>query len=396
MVKSHWLIIPLLICFVVLPRISTDLYLPTLPHVGITLHATNELLQMTLTAFMFGYAFSMLIAGNLADMIGRKAVMKYGLIMYVIATVVCAMTNNMIALIIARFFQALGGCCGTVVARVMVKDAYSKEDQIKILAYLSTAMAISPLITPILGGALQLYFGWRAVFYVLGFFGLFLFIFSNQQLQETNTHLKWISLRELFRIYKQLLKNKIFIGYSLTIGLAWCDYFAFTLESPFILQKTLGLNPVIFGVMVALVTLGYVIGTYLTKKWANHIGWDNLILKACIISLIGSVLLFGLVFSMPLRWEILIFPMIIIMVGVGIIIPCTQGAVMQPFPNIAGIVSGLFFFIQMAFGGICGLILQSFEKNALSVMCLMILISSIVLVFVFYKLVWCHQQQETT
>ena len=92
-----------------------------------SLHATDASLQMTMTMFMFGYALSMLIAGPLSDSIGRKRVMFYGLITYMIATLACAFAPSVGFLIVGRFFQALGGCCGTVVARVMVKDAYSKE-----------------------------------------------------------------------------------------------------------------------------------------------------------------------------------------------------------------------------------------------------------------------------
>ncbi len=96
-----------------------------------------SLLQMTLTIFMFGYALSMLIAGSLSDILGRKRVLMYGLIIYLVATVACAVSTSIVSLIIARFFQALGGCCGTVIARVMVKDAYCREKQIKILSHLS-------------------------------------------------------------------------------------------------------------------------------------------------------------------------------------------------------------------------------------------------------------------
>ena len=131
-----------------------------------TLNTTDLSLKMTLTIFMFGYALSMLIAGSLADSMGRKRVMFYGLILFMLSSLVCALAPNVNVLILGRFFQALGGCCGTVVSRVMVKDSYEREEQIKILAHLSSAMAICPLIIPVLGGGLQLYFGWRSVFFL--------------------------------------------------------------------------------------------------------------------------------------------------------------------------------------------------------------------------------------
>jgi len=377
-----------------LPRVSIDFYLPSLPHIGDVLHANDTSLQMTLTIFMFGYALSMLIAGYLSDTLGRKRVLIYGLILYFISTIACAVSTSIIFLITARFFQALGGCCGTVIARVMVKDAYSREEQIKILSYLSAAMAICPLLIPILGGISQTFLGWRAVFYILALFSLLLLIFSKRQINESHIDNHSTSLRILFGYYKQLITNRLFIGYSIAIGLAWCDYFAFTLESSFLLQKNLGFNPIIFGGFLSIVVSGYLIGTQITKRFANEIGWDNLIFIATIICLFGSLLLTTLNILFVLNWITIVLPMIIIMSGVGIIIPCTQAAVMQPFSKIAGTASGLFFFIQMIFGGVCGLVLQAFKHNSATPMILIILICSLMLVCIFYTLIWKFKKEE--
>ena len=394
MVKTRWLILPLLIALVTLPRLSIDFYLSSLPYIGDALHSNDTSLQMTLTIFMFGYALSMLIAGPLSDTLGRKRVLMYGLTLYFFATLACAASSSIISLIIARFFQALGGCCGTVIARVMVKDAYSREEQIKILSHLSAAMAICPLLIPILGGISQIYLGWRAGFYMLGVFSLILLIVCKRQLKESHIENHTVSLKTLLGHYKLLLTNRLFIGYSFTIGLAWCDYFAFTLKSPFLLQKTLGFNSIIFGGLFAIVVLGYLVGTQITKRFANEIGWDKLIFIATIFCLLGALILSVMNIFFPLNWINLVLPMMIIMIGVGIIIPCTQGAVLQPFPKIAGTASGLFFFIQMAFGGICGLILQYFKNQDATPMIITIFICSLMLTVIFYKLIWTLKKEE--
>lgn len=392
MVKTQWLTLPLLIALVILPRLSVDLYLPSLPSMVGSLNATDASLQMTMTMFMFGYALSMLIAGPLSDSIGRKRVMFYGLITYMIATLACAFAPSVGFLIVGRFFQALGGCCGTVVARVMVKDAYSKEEQIKVLAHLSSAMAICPLITPVLGGTLQMMFGWRAVFFLLAFFSLLLFILGEREIQEFSHQHVALSLKKLLLNFKMLLTHRLFIGYSLAIGLAWCNYFAFTLESPFLMQDILGLSPVAFGAVFSLVVVGYLAGTRFTRVLANKVGWDNLIFAAALLSISGALLMAVLVFFMKLNWAIIAFPMMLTMCGVGIIIPCTQAAVMQPFPAIAGTASGLFFFIQMLFGGLCGLIIQSFRNDAAATLAIVVLIASVMLLVSFYKIIWIHSK----
>jgi DHA1 family bicyclomycin/chloramphenicol resistance-like MFS transporter len=392
MVKTKWLILPMLIAFVTLPRLSTDLYLPSLPHIGAALNATSAELRMTMTIFMFGYGLSVLIAGPLADRLGRKPVMLAGLALYIVATSLCAVAQSITLLLGARFLQALGGCCGTVIARLMVKEAYPREEQIKILAHLSTAMAICPILVPILGGTLQIYFGWRASFCLLTCIALTLWIISKQQIHPQIIPRTTFSPKTLWSNYKTLLTHRLFIGYSVAISLAWCDYFAYTLESPFILQNTLGMNSVAFGFLFAFVVIGYLIGTQLTKHYANELGWDKTIFIATLICLLGSLMMTIFITLLPLNWQIITFPMLLVMIGVGIIIPCTQGAVMQPFPTMAGTASGLFFFIQSTSGGICGLILQSIRDGSVLPMALTLLLASTMLVLFFYIFIWRHNR----
>lgn len=362
---------------------------------GLLLHANDSALQMTMTSFMFGYAISMLVAGPLSDSFGRRKILLSGLILFFVASIACAFSHTISILIGSRFFQALGGCCGTVIARVVVKDVHSKDEQIKMLARLSSAMAICPLIMPVLGGTLQIYFGWRSVFILLTLFALIVFVLSETQLRETNVQTHPLSLKKLFSNYKMLLMHRLFIGYSLALSFAWCNYFTFTLESPFLLQKTLGLSAIVFGLLFSMTVIGYLVGTRLTKMYANLLGWDKLILIGTLISLIGAILLMIFVFSMKLHWQIIVFPMMLLMCGVGIIIPCTQAAVTQPFPTIAGTVSGLFFFIQMLFGGMDGIIIQSFRRDSAVPMALMIMIVSISLFFTFYNIVWKKSERLT-
>ncbi len=394
MVKTRWLTLPTLIALVILPRLSIDLYLSSLPQMRESIEATEFALQLTLTIFMFGYALSMLISGPLSDVIGRKRVMLNGLFIYLLATLICATSNSILVLTVARFFQALGGCCGTVVARVMVRDSYNREEQIHILAYLSAAMAICPLFIPILGGELQIYLGWRSIFYFLAIFSLIMFIISKKQLDEAPSLRSSFSFNELINNYKNLLQNRLFIAYSLCIGLAWGCYFIFTLEAPFLIEKNLGLSTLSFGFIFSAVVLGYLVGTLVTKRFANQIGWDKLIFIAISLICIGAVLLLFLNWFFSLSWLILMVPMMVLMLGVGIIIPCTQAAVMQPFPTMAGTASGLFFFIQMIFSGVSGLLIQSFQDESATPMTIMIFIYSLLLIVSFYILVWNKRLRE--
>jgi DHA1 family bicyclomycin/chloramphenicol resistance-like MFS transporter len=393
MIRNN-LLLPILILMVILPRLATDLYIPSLPSISYSFNGSIKMVQMTMTMFMLGYAISMLIAGTLSDIYGRKKVMIWGIGVFLISTLICAISNSLIILVTARFFQAIGGCSGTVVARVMVRDSYKKDHQISILSHLSTAMAICPLIAPVIGGIINTYFGWHYIFIVLLLIGLITLALILKELEEESVVTKRdILISDLFKNYKMLLTDKSFLGYSFTIGTAWSAYFAFVIEAPFLFQKELGLSSISFGILFSVVVLGYVIGAQLSRKYANKIGWDQLILIAIFFCVVGSVILCLLILLLKLCPAIVVFPMILIMIGVGIIIPCTQAAVMQPFLKITGTASGLFFFIQMIFGLISGLVIQSFTLNPSKLMAFVILFSSLFLFSSFHFLIWRNKQK---
>lgn len=384
MKKNHYMtLIITFIMMVLVPRLCIDLYLPSLPKVASSLSVSSSVIQMTMTIFMFGYAFSMLITGPLSDRYGHIKVGMLGICLFVLSSIGCAVSNNIILLCVARLFQALGGCCGTVIARVMIKDQFDKEKQMHLLAMLSLAMAVSPIVAPVVGGYLSHFFVWRWVFIILAIVGFI--ILSFLVVLRSSFHPTRRDIPPLLSTYKMLLKNPLFLGYSLTIGLSWFNYFLFTVESPILIQNVLHFSAIRFGELFALSVTGYVIGTRIARYLANRVGWNKLILIACFISIVGSLaMVLCLSLQSQFTWYDIVIPMIIIMVSVGVIIPCTQGAVMQPFPKIAGTAAGLFFFIQMMFGSVAGFIATMINSYHPIEMAMLMLLISILMLASFY------------
>ena len=391
---SHYISLTTLILMVLIPRLCIDLFLPSLPGAAQELNVSFTSIQMTMTTFMLGYALSMLSIGPLADCYGHVKVACIGIILFILASALCFFSYNIILLDVARFFQAFGGCCGTVIARAMVRKQFSKDKQIHLLAMLSLAMAISPIIAPVAGGVVASYFTWRGVFFILSIVGILLLLLLLK-LKKLTTDIRQ-PLPPLIKTYKHLLKHRHFIGYSLTIGFAWFNYFLFTIESPLLIQKVLHFNEIYFGVFFALSISGYVIGTRVTRYFANNLGWDKLMLYACFISILGSLVMLLALSGKVFFWYDIIIPMIIVMFSIGIIIPCAQGSVMQPFGDIAGTALGLFFFIQMLFGVLAGLVAPFiYGTGAASLAKVMLLISSVML-FTFYLLIYKKVVNKTT
>jgi MFS transporter, DHA1 family, multidrug resistance protein len=392
MAKLHWLLFPSLATAVILSRISLDFYLPALPTIGIFFNATPLELQMTITVFTLGYAISMLISGPLSDEFGRKNILLIGVGMYLAATLACIFSTTIEELIIARFFQALGGCSGTVISRAIIGDLenISHTKQLSLLADITASVAICSLIGPLLAGWLSIYDGWQSLFFCLLALGILLFI-SVLILPLPRTKIntaarQTFSWKKLRATYKMLLTQRIFIIYSLSAGFAWCGYYAFTVHASFLLQNILGLSPIYFGIAYAAVILGFFVGTQLIKYAAHKSSADTMIFKGGILYCISAIILLFSNLLLPLSWQVLVIPMIFIALGTGIIIPCTQAAVMKPFPTISGTVSGLFFFIQIGIGTLGGGILSLFNKHAQIPLVTMIVLCSIFLLLSCYRL----------
>ncbi|UFJ42982.1 multidrug effflux MFS transporter [Brevibacillus humidisoli] len=385
----------LLIALVCLPQASIGLYTPSLPKMTHYFHTTHSQIQLTITLYTVGYAISVLICGILSDRFGRKPILISGTVIYVAATFVALYAKSVETFIVCRFFQALGGCCGTVVARLITKDIYQHHDQIRILTYLSTAIAITPAIAPIVGGILETYYGWQLPFSLLlvlsiGMLAVLCFCFTETHHDRNSS----LNLSTIIRSYGYLLTHRHFLAYSLAISLAWCAYFSFISYSPYLLQNLLGVTPVFYGISFALVVIGYITGTTLTRKVSGKWDLNRIILYGSLLSMIASLFLLIVIELVGLSVAAIILPMMVVMVGVGAIFPACHAAVMQPFPSIAGTASGLLFFIQMIAGALCNVIVDPFVGHTHLPMVLAIVISSMLLFVCFYFMGWKQPKSQ--
>ncbi|EIT83709.1 transporter protein [Fictibacillus macauensis ZFHKF-1] len=376
-----------LIALVCIPQLSISLYLPALPSMATYFHASSSDMQLTLSIYMIGYAASALICGVFSDQFGKKKVVIAGLLLYAVGSLTCLLTSTVYVLIVGRFLQALGGGCGTVIARVIAKDAFQEKKQLAVLTYLSTAIAVTPAIAPTIGSLLQSQWGFKACFLFLVSLTipvllLALFVLPREERAEQS-----LSARSLVKSYRYLLTQKVFLAYSVTIGLAWCAYYTFIQTSSFVLQDLLHVGPTAYSLLYALVIFGYIIGTTYTRKKGLYVGLDAVIMKQSVVALCASLLMLVLTLVFPQSPFVIIGGMMVVMIGIGGIFPACQSAVMEPFREQVGVASGLFFFIQMMFGSVCGLLLGSFQLHSSLGMVGMIASCCVLLVIGFYFMI---------
>ncbi|WP_426182186.1 multidrug effflux MFS transporter [Pseudomonas sp. TWRC1-2] len=344
--SGFWLV--LLTVLIGLPRITLDMHLPALPAMADDFHASDSQLQLTLTLYALGSAISLLVSGPLTDRFGRRPVLLSGLLVYAVATVACALADSIGVLIVARLFQALGGCCTTVIGRVIVRDYFDRHEQARLLGLISMAMAISPMAAPVLGSLMLPFIHWRGLFIVLAVIGVTLCLVVFRRLPETRPpEVAAAPPSNLLRLYGQLLRDRYFLRYSLAIGCVYSTYFPFISESSALLQRGFHLSAAAYALVFAATISGYMLGANLFRRLVLRVEADQLISAAIALNVLGCVMLAGATVALPQAWLAIVLPMVVIMVSVGMVIPACQLSVLQPYGAIAGTASGLFFFIQM-------------------------------------------------
>lgn len=381
-------LLALLTLLVAIGPLSTDLYLASLPGLGRYFGAGPERVQLTLSVFLVGFAVSQLIYGPLADRFGRRPVILGGLTVFALATAACAFAPSLDLLILARLFQAIGGCAGPVLGRAVVRDLYKKEDAARALALLGAAMSVAPALGPVLGGVLEAHFGWRSNFAVLTLFAVTIVSLVWLKLPETNKRLDptATSVAGLVRNYGGLLRNRTFLSYAAAIGFGYSTLFCFISGSSHVLITGLGLSPDLYGFCFMACVGGYLTGTLTTARLAKRVGVERLVVAGLAISAIGLTL--GSIYAfvrpeMPLPATVagILLPAMIGMLGVGVMLANAMAGLLSPFPHMAGTASALSGFLQMAVAsGIGILVAGAFDGSERPMMACMAICATLGLV----------------
>jgi len=359
--------LPLLIGFVALGPISTDLYLPSLPGITRALATDVATVQLTLSLFLVGFAACQLLYGPVSDRFGRRPVLLAGLALYLVATVACMLATTVEALIAARVLQAMGAAAGPVLGRAMVRDCYARDQAARVLAHVGTAMGLAPAIGPILGGFVEVWFGWRGNFALLGLFAAVVLAGAALRLEETNRALNPLALgpRRIASTYLGLLRNRRFLGYAMLAAAGYSGLFAFISGSSHVLIAVVGLTPDLYGVCFAAFVVGYMTGTTIAGRAAGRVALDRMIAVGAAIAALAGLAMALAAWMLPATVASVVGPAVLYMVGVGIVFPNATAAAMAPFPHQAGAASALVGFLQMGIAAGVGLAVgHAFDGSA--------------------------------
>jgi MFS transporter, DHA1 family, multidrug resistance protein len=342
-----------------LSPLSTDLYLPSLPAIARALGVDTARVQLTLSAYLVGYAAGQIFYGPISDKIGRKPTVMAGLILYFLASAACALAESIDVLIALRFVQALGAAGPIVLGRAIVRDLYEGARAGRELSRMGMIMGLVPAVAPVLGGILEPLFGWRSNFWATaigaGILGLCFLLLMPETLRERR--LEPISIRGILNGFRVLLRHPGYRLYVMLNTLTYSGLFSFISASSFVLQGTYGMSPLGFGMSFGLTVIGYIAGTILAQRMVTARGLDGTIRPGVWCMAGGGVLMLIAMGVGGVSALEVTLPMTLYVFGVGLVMPQSNASAMMPFPDRAGAASSLLGLIQMSFSAASGTLL---------------------------------------
>lgn len=355
--------------------VTMDIYLASMPHIGAALGATTRSVQLTLSSYLIGFAIGQILYGPLSDVYGRRPMLLLGFALYLVATTACAFASSIELLIAARALQGVGSAGPIILARTIVRDLYEGSRAARQLGLMSAIMGITPICAPVLGGFLQLWFGWRASFFGMDFIGLALSLSALLFLPETNQRKsnEPLSLRGILTSFAIVSRHPAYLSYLTLHALSYMAVFAFISSSSHFMQEVYGLSSVQFGFTYAMCSISYIGGTAVGSRLVIKLGLDGMIRLGKNIALAGGLLLIAGYVIFPTQFLGIVVPEMLLFLGIALMVPQMIAGALTPFAERAGAASSLMGFMQMSsasiIGGLLGLSLGNSAWPLVTITC---------------------------
>lgn len=350
----------LLVALTALGPAAMQIFVPALPAIRDGFGVATATAQLAFSLSTLAMAVTTLFAGSLSDGFGRRPVVLGGLLLFLLGTLVCLLAPDIGWLIAGRIVQAAGGATGFVLTRAMVRDLFGREDSARVIAYLTMAMVVAPMLAPALGGWLTDTYGWRAIFVAGMAAGLQVSTATVLGLPETSGRVATPGPGTgMLATMRHLLGLARFRGYALQGACSMALFFAFLAGAPFFVVETLGEQASAYGLAFILVSASFMAGNGTTARLTPHVGLDRMIAFGSwtVLLAVGCALVWHLV----AEWSLLalFLPMAIAAFAQGLAMPNAQAGAVGVDPRAAGAASGLAGFLQMAAAAACAQLVGS-------------------------------------
>jgi DHA1 family bicyclomycin/chloramphenicol resistance-like MFS transporter len=336
----------LLAAITALAPFSLQIFLPALPAIQASFAVTPGIVQLALSLSIMANAVANLAYGPVSDRLGRRPVLLVGLAAFIAGSLGCALAPSIELLIGARIVQSIGGAAGMVLARAIVRDLYDRERSASIIAYLTMAMVVAPMLAPTIGAVLLDIASWRAIFYLLTGVGVALVWPILVTLAETRSA-EARALGGPFAGAGALLRSGLFWSYVLQSTFGISVFFAFISGAPYFMINVLGRSATEYGLWFILVSAAFMVGNLVAGRFSGRIGLDRMVLTGALLAVAGATLALMLLLGGAWTPLALFGPLMAVALGNGLSVPNAQAGAVSVNPLLAGTASGIAGFCQM-------------------------------------------------
>jgi DHA1 family bicyclomycin/chloramphenicol resistance-like MFS transporter len=347
---------PVNVALASLSLMSSSIMLPAMPHIAEGLNTSQGMVQLTVTAFLVGNAISQLFGGMLSDRHGRRTVALFGAALWTLSCLGAALVPSIEWLLAARLLQALGGAAGLVVSRAIVRDLFDRQSSARAMALLMLANSVIPNLSPLFGGYLDLWCGWRWIFVACAMLGVVtwlatLAIFPNIRPARRDTVVH--PLVSMAQDFGSLILNRGFLAFGLSTFLLSWGSFAMNVAGPILYFERFGVPTHQYGVYLLIWTGGWVGGLVVFSRLTVRLGLERVIDIGQTITLLSGIWVLAMALQGADSALLFAFAFALSCIGQSGTLPnCNAGAI-SISPRIAGAAAGLQGFLQIL-GGVAG------------------------------------------
>jgi DHA1 family bicyclomycin/chloramphenicol resistance-like MFS transporter len=357
---------------------AIDMYLPAFPGIAAALHTSTAKISLSISSYFVGIAAGQLLYGPLLDRFGRKLPLYSGLVLFIVASLLCLASRTVDWLVALRFLQALGGCAAQVAAMAMVRDFFPVHETAKIISLLILILGVSPLLAPTMGGLVALHLGWQWVFIVLALFALSVLFVCWRWLPEGHSPDPAVSLRPgpIIRNFADVLKDRQFLTYALSGAFAFSGLLVYVAGSPIIFMEVFHVSAATFGAIFAGLSVGFIgsnqVNVILLRKYSSE-----QIFRAALWVECPSALLFFL--GTVWGWfglEMTLVLLFVALSSLGLAYPNAAALALAPFDRNIGSASAMLGFLQIGASSIASASIGIFDFHTMMPVALMLAATS--------------------
>ncbi|MFC5407823.1 multidrug effflux MFS transporter [Larkinella bovis] len=363
--RQHAIVILILGTLTTISPFSIDMYLPGFPAIAKSLHTTIDQVQLSLTAYLIGISFGQILYGPLLDRYGRKLPLYGGLVLYLVASVGCALTNSIETLILMRLLQALGGCVGLVAAQALVRDLFPVSKIAQVFSLLTLVVAVSPMIAPTIGGYATVAMGWHSIFLILAGITALIIIAIYFVLPDGKKPDPSLSLRPRAVVsnYLTVMKQPQFLTYSLVAGIATSAPFAYIAGSPDVFMNIYHLSEQQYGWIFAFLSIAIIAPSQLNHILLKRFQSEQIIFTTLVLQSIVGILMLAGTWAGWFGPYGLIAVLFVFLLGQSLTGPNASALSLAPFTRHAGSAAALMGSFRMGFGALVSASVSIFHNR---------------------------------